>query len=427
MVEIGGLMMNVQATITAEKGWSRTFQVTVPAAEVDSTFDNFTERYRKEAKFPGFRPGKATATMAAARFATEIRQDVLEDIIPKAYEAALGQLGISAIGSPKLDKVKLERGSDMIFSIEVEIRPQVDITGYKGLKLQKHIYQITDNDVDPAIGELREMSSTFTEVTRPAQIGDVVVCDLQKIYDKRNQVKKNKFENVRLDLRDGRARPEFMKGVLGMTVGEGKEIEVQYPDDERDPDLRGNTVLFRTWLKSVSQRILPVVDDEFAKKLGTFTSLADLREKVAADLRRRADSAAIKDLARQVRQQIVEANPFDVPQGFLDEYLEGVTSRLQQADKTLTPEAIRNQFSPLAIEQFRWDYIVFEIARKEGIAVQDQEVTDIQATWPDDAKEKPSEEKIRETLLENKIYDFIVANAEVTEAAQVLNPKILIP
>ena len=420
-------MMKVQATITEEKGWARTFQVTVPAAEVDGAFDATTERYRKDAKFPGFRPGKATATMAAARFTSEIRQDVLEEIIPKAYDAALHELGLTAIGSPKLDKVKLERGSDMVFSIEVEIRPQVDVVGYKGLKLQKRTYEITDRDVDPAVDELRDMASTFTEVTRPAQNGDVAVCDLQKIYDRRNQVKKSKFENVRLDLREGRARPEFLKGVVGMTVGEGKEIEVQYPDDERDPDLAGNTVLFRTWLKSVSQRNLPAADDEFSKKVGSFTSLAELREKLAADLRRRADAGTMKDIGRQVRQQVVSANPFDVPQGFLDEYLEGVTARLLETDKTLTPEAIRAQFSPMAIEQFRWDYVVYEIARKEGISIQESEVKEIQATWPDDAKEKPSEEKIRDTLLENKVYDFVVANAEIIEAPQVLNPKIVTP
>ncbi len=420
-------MMKVQATITEEKGWARTFQVTVPAADVDGAFDATTERYRKDAKFPGFRPGKATATMAAARFASEIRQDVLEEIIPKAYDAALHELGLTAIGSPKLDKVKLERGCEMVFSIEVEIRPQVDVIGYKGLKLQKRTYEITDGDVTPAIDELREMASTFTEVTRPAQNGDVAVCDLQKIYDRRNQVKKSKFENVRLDLREGRARPEFLKGVVGMTVGEGKEIEVQYPDDERDPDLAGNTVLFRTWLKSVSQRNLPAADDEFAKKVGSFASLADLREKVAADLRRRADAGTMKDVGRQVRQQVVDANPFDVPQGFLDEYLEGVTTRLLETDKTLTPEAIRAQFAPMAIEQFRWDYVVYEIARKEGISVQESEVKEILATWPDDAKEKPSAEKIRDTLLENKVYDFLVASAEVTEAPRVLNPKIVTP
>jgi trigger factor len=427
MRENGGLKMDVKAAITNQQGWARTFQVTVPAAEVDHAFDTITERYRKDSKFPGFRPGKATASMAAARFATEIRQDVLEEVIPKAYEAALHQLGITAIGSPKLDKVKLERGSEMVFSIEVEIRPQVDVTGYKGLKLQKRTYEITDREVDPAIEELREMASTFTEVTRPAQDGDVVICDLQKIYDRRNQVKRSKFENVRFDLREGRARPEFLKGVAGMAVGEGKEIEVQYPDDERDPDLAGNTVLFRTWLKSVSQRNLPPADDEFARKVGTFSSLAELRGRVAADLQRRAESASLKDMGRQARRQVVEANPFDVPKGFLEEYLEGVTTRLQHADKTLTAETIRVQFEPMAVEQFRWDYVVYEIARKEGISVTDDEVRQIQATWPDDAKEKPSEEKIRDSLLENKVYDILLANADIAEVPQILNPKIVTP
>lgn len=419
--------MDVKATMTSEQGWSRTFQVTVPTADIEAAFAQVTEEYRKKAKFPGFRPGKATTAMVAGRYGDEIRQEVLEDIVPKAYDQALHQLKISALGSPKLDKVKLERGSDMTFSVEVEIRPQVEIVGYKGLKLQKQVYEITDKDVDPAVDELREMAATTTEVTRSAQEGDVVICDLQKIHDRRNRVKKSKFENVRFDLRPERTRPEFFKGLVGMGIGEGKEIEVTYPDEEPDPDLAGNTVLFRVWLKSVSEKHLPAADDEFAKRLGTFETMALLRERIAADLKRRAESAAIKDMGYQARRQVLEANVFEVPRAFLNEYITGITRQLQTADSAMSGESVRTRFEPLAIEQFRWDYTVYEIAQKEGLTVEDAEVTEVLNTWPKDSKERPSEEKIRDSLLEDKVYSFLLNNAEIMEVSHPSNSKIIKP
>jgi FKBP-type peptidyl-prolyl cis-trans isomerase (trigger factor) len=111
----------------------------------------------------------------------------------------------------------------------------------------------------------------------------------------------------------------------------------------------------------------------------------------------------------------------------LDEYLDGVTRRLQKAGPGVTKDAVRGQFEPIAVEQFRWDYSVFEIAQKESLAVTEEEVKEVLSTWPDDAKDKPSPEKIRDSLLENKVYEFLVAQAEVTDTPRVLNPKIVKP
>ncbi|MEW5874282.1 MAG: trigger factor [Candidatus Zixiibacteriota bacterium] len=419
--------MDVSAKITNEDGWKRTLEITVPAAEVDTAVEQMTERYRKEAKIPGFRPGKVPASIIRERFEGQIRQDTIEDLVPRAYEVAVNQLKIIPIGSPTLSNVHFAAGKDMQFLVEIEIRPQVEVKDYKGLKLTRQVYEITDHDVSLAIDNLRESQATTTEVQRPAREGDVVICDLQKIHDRLNKVKKSKFDDITFDLREDRTRPEFFKNIQGMGIGEGKEVEVSYSNEESDPDLAGNTVLFRVWLKSVKQKNLPAADDAFAKSLGDFQSLADLQERVKRDLTRRADASANKELARQAREQVVAANAFDVPRGLLDEYLDGVTRRLQKAGPGVTKEAVRNQFEPIATEQFRWDYSVFEIAQKENLTVTEEEIGEVLATWPDDAKDKPSREKIRDSLLENKVYEFLVSAAEVTDTPRVLNPKIIKP
>ncbi len=218
-----------------------------------------------------------------------------------------------------------------------------------------------------------------------------------------------------------------MKGIVGMVIGEGREIEVSYPPEERDPDLAGNTVLFRAWLKSVSEKKLPEANDEFAKSMGNFESLADLRKRIEKDLNRRAESAALKEMGNSVRKLIVEANAFDVPKGLLEEYFEGVSGRLRESNPEVTPEMVRKQFEPSAVEQFRWDYIVYEIAQKEGLAVTDEDVTAVLKTWPEDSPDRPTEGRIRESLMENKVIELVVSEAEVTNVPRVLNPQIVTP
>jgi len=409
--------MELQATITKEDGWKRTISIRVPATEIETAFTATTAKYRQKAKIPGFRPGKAPETMVTQRYAAEIRQDVLESVVPEAFEVALKQLALDPIGSPALSSVEFEHGADLTFEADIEVRPQVEITGYKGLKLTKQIFEVGDPDVDRALESIRDGAATTTEVQRPAREGDVLTCDLQKIYDRLNRVKRSQFNNVKIDLRADRTRPELFSGLNGMTVGEGKEIEVPYPDDEPDPDLAGNTVLYRVWLKSVAQKNLPPLDDDLARSLegGKVESLAQLRDLVRKDLERRMDGVAVKDLRIQARRGVVEANPFPIPGNFLQEYLDDVTKRLQASDQSITAESVRSRFEPLAVEQFRWDYAVSHIAKHEDITVTDGEVDAIVQSWPADAKDRPARDKVYWSMLEMKVYDFLLTNAEVQE------------
>jgi len=409
--------MDLTAEITSQEGWKRTLKVTVPATEIETAFDQATKVYRQKAKIPGFRPGKAPEKLINERFGGAIHQDVLETVVPRAFEGALRQLTLNPIGNPVFSGLDLKRGVDLSFQVELEVRPDLPVNGYRGLKLKRLIYEVSDADVDGAIDRLRDEAATLVEVARPAREGDVVTCNLQKIYDRNNRVKKSQYDGVKLELREERARPEFLKGIVGMTVGEGKEIEVQYPADDNDPDLAGNTVLYRAWLQSVSQKFPPAADDEFARTVtgGKAENLEKLRDALRADIGHRAASASARDLRRQMRRAVVDANPIPVPEGFLGRYLDDVTKRVQESNPKVSPEQVRQQFAPMATEQFRWDYALYEIAKTEKIEIADTEVKEIINSWPPDAPEKPDPENIRNTLLENKVYEMILAAAEVEQ------------
>lgn len=409
--------MNLEATVSKEEGWKRTISVTVPVDEVETAFGKTTQKYRQQAKIPGFRPGKAPAEMITQKFGEQIRQDVLEDMIPQAFDAALRKLSLNPLGTPELTSVKFDRGQPLVFEANFEIRPVVEVKGYKGLKLTKRVYDVTDADVDSALESVRDGAATTVEVQRPSREGDIVICDLQKIYDKLNKVKQSEFKGMHIELHPERTRPELFKNLVGMTIGEGKEVEIAYPAEESEPDLAGNTVLYRIWLKQVLQKQLPPLDDELAKKVsgGQIEALAGLRDVIRKDIAHRAESAATRDMRGQVRQLVVAANPIDVPEGFLRDHIDEVTERLQKRDPSLKPETIKAQFEPMAVEQFRWDYVVSEVAKKEGITVPEAEMEMMLKAWPAQSQEKPDPEKLHWNMLEMKVSDWLVANAEVTE------------
>ena len=186
---------------------------------------------------------------------------------------------------------------------------------------------------------------------------------------------------------------------------------------------------YRVWMKTVSQKQLPEANDDFAKTLteGKIDTLEKFKEMLHLDLSRRSEEMSRHDLRGQIRKGVVEANPIPVPASFLDRYLSDISGRLKAQNPDVTPEAIKAQFEPMAIEQFRWDLILFEIARLENITVDDSEVSEILDGWPKDAKDKPEVERVQSTLLENKVYDAVLALAEVEEVpysppSQIIKP-----
>jgi trigger factor len=420
---------SLEAKVSKEEGWKRTISVTVPVDEVETAYSQTIAKYRQKAKISGFRPGKAPLDMVERQYTEEIKQDVLEAMVPHAFEEALRQLSLSPLGTPELSAIKFERGTPLTFEASFEIRPQVEVKGYSGLKLTKRVYEVTEHDIDEALVAVRDGAATTIEVQRPAREGDVVVVNMQKIYDRNNRVKQNEFPGLRVELHAERTRPELFKALVGMTVGEGKEVEIAYPEDESDPALAGNTVLYRAWMKQVLQKQLPPLDDELAKKVSgdQIETLAALRDVMRKDMEHRAESAAQRDLRGQMRQMVVGANPIEVPAGFLEEHLNEVTERFRSRDQKVAPEAVRAQFEPMAVEQFRWDFCASEIAKKEGIGIPDAEVEAVAKSWPKSDKERPDDEKIHWTLLEMRVYDWLLSHAEVQSEKFQPTPHIITP
>ncbi len=427
--------MQTQVNIEEKESWVRKLDIEVPAEDVDNVFAEVSQKYRANVEIPGFRKGKAPLEMVRARFGQAIKQDALEQLLPSAYDQAVKEHNLVPIGDPSISDVVFEKSKPLSFTVEITVRPEVEVNNYQGLKLTKKTFEITDEDVNGAIEHFREVRADLVDVTRPLEEGDIAICDLQVIREKLNRIKEDKFEGQIVDLTDERCAPEFIRQMPGMRIGEGQEIEVTYPPDQPKPEFAGNTVLYRVWVKEIKQKNLPEVNDEFARDIGPFEDLADMKAKVRADIERNVNRESMKELQEQARQAVVEANKFEVPSTILDSYLDSVERHFEElGSENLDRERIRMEFRPMAEEQFRWDFIMHEIAEKENLTVTNEEVRSLkqvieenQAKSDTDKQEDLDPERLRTRMLEQKVLDLLIEKAEVEEVSRVLSSRIVQP
>jgi trigger factor len=404
------------------KAWKRTLKIEVPKETVDEGFETAYQKYKSEAKIPGFRKGKAPMDMVKRRFKDAIKKEVLEALVPQAYEDAISQTDLSPISLPQVKDIDFKEGAALKFKAEIEIKPEVEVKDYTGMEVTKQVVEITDRDVDTSLNYLRDDFAELHPVQREAKLYDHMVVDLIKNQDG----KEKKLQNHEIILDPHNMIKEFQQALVGAKAGEKREFEVTYPPDFHNKKLAGKKAQYRISIKEIKEKVLPKANDDFAKTVGKFQTLAELQEKIKEGLGKKAQRDAEIQLKNELVNQVIKRNPFEVPKALIDYYMESLISDLKNKYKKVDEAKVRKDYQETAIGHIKWDLLFHQIVDKEKIKVADE---DIQA-WieafardykmkPDEAKkllEKPQQfKRIKEELLEKKVLDFLRKNAKVNE------------
>jgi trigger factor len=418
---------NLKINIRKGQAWTRFLEIEVPAEDVTSKFQSVYESFRSKAKISGFRPGKAPLGLVKQRYAGEIKAEVLDELLSQSFQQALIQEKLIPLGNPKVSDVEFDTDKPMKFKAEIEIRPEIKLGKHKGFRVEKKIGKVTEKDVDDSLEYLRDRMAEFHPVQRPSENGDLVIVDLIKKHDKLNRLKEDKLENAEIYLGSEGILEEFQRGLMGVRIGEMKDISVKYPDDYYDKNLAGDQILFMTVVKEIKRKILPELNDEFAARASKAKTLGELKEFLKKNLEAQAQDDATKTLRSEIVKRVVEGNLFDVPQSLLDRYLDSVIEDFKKKGETVDENTVRGQYRPLGENFIRWNYLYHEIARAEGLKVE----TGDRKKWVDGFSKtyNISEEKAREylgksgraqdideSILEDKVIEFIIKNSEVITA-----------
>jgi len=390
-------------------------------------------KLRGELKVPGFRQGKVPEKYIQKNYASMIHGDAVRNLLPRIFEEALESEGISPVGEPSFDNLKAEDGLNITVDVSVEVRPDVKIDGYKGVKVKVTRKKIDDHAVDHAIEHLQERMTTLKVVDREAQKSDFLLIDYGPVLDSGEVDEQHMSRNHPVDLEGGQLLPEFLEALPGMAIGEDKDVRVKYPEDFPDKDNAGTEKVFRVTVKEIKEKVRPEIDDAFAQNMGSqFSDLAALRKQIEDDLIKDDEKRFEHDVEEGVIDELIKKNPFEVPETMVQNYLSSILEedrrrRPQVEDEAAREKEVREHFHDAAVRTIRKYFVLDAVSKQESIQV---DPTDVDAKIEEIVKGSGEREEevrsyfrhperrhsVENELMDKKVLKFLADGADVKVA-----------
>lgn len=375
----------------------KNLRVEIPTDIVNAEIERIARGYSRSARIPGFRPGKAPARVIKQRYREQILHDVAHDLIPRAIDDALRERGVEAVEPPDVRDITVDEGQPLTFTASFDTVPSFDTGDYTALSLKRPAAQVDEQAVDLALQRLRERAARFEAVEgRGTDHGDTVVVDLER---RDSDGKTDKHDNVSIELGAKANPPGFDEQLLGLAPGQDKTFSIRYPGDYTIAELANAEVGYAVTVKELRRRVLPELDNEFAKDLGEFETLDALRARVREDLEHEARHAAERDLRAELMKQLAARVPFEVPPALvereLDRRLEDFARRLME--QKIDPrqagidwDAFRESQREVAREAVAGAVYLDEVARRERLEATPEEIDQEVERWAAGAGRTPA-------------------------------------
>ncbi|MFN7933859.1 MAG: trigger factor [Bryobacteraceae bacterium] len=412
------------------EGCKHAIEVVIPASVVEEETGKVAETIRSKAHLQGFRPGKAPMSMIKARYGREIRQEALENLLPKYFRQEVEKDHLDVVGSPNITNIEYESGQDVKFKAEFEVAPTVELQDYRGIAVTYETPAVAESDVEARLEELRKQKADYVNLDpKPIETGEVAMIDLHSVAGVEGEP--IHAHDMQVELGAEETIKEFSEHIVGMSPGDEKTIQVTYPEEYGQERLAGKTVDFHVHLKNVQKKELPELNDEFAKDLGDFQTLDELKDVVRRNLTQEREMTAQRAAKDMIVDKLVEMHEFPVPEAYLDRQAEMYIDRLmgEQAARgvdvknlKLDPARVKEATRERATKEIKGSILLERIAEREAIgATQDEvdaEVTRFskQNREPAAAVRKRFEEngtlgRIAHAIRTEKVLNFLFENA----------------
>ncbi len=422
--KINGSKVETSIRNTAE--WEREIEITVDAEELAPHFQKAYEDYRKKIAIKGFRKGKAPLDMIKRIYGESIEHESLDTVANELYRQAADEKKLKVLGEPSLVDIDYKRGESLRFKVKYEVRPEIQLKKYKGLKVEKFVHQVDDKELDAELERLRHIHRTTTDVEKADAEEHILTVDLQEVDPAGFPIVGKRSENVRLYLKDESLYPQMKEALRGAEKGKEYRAKLESAEGNERPETH---LLIK--VKRVEKVNLPDLNDEFVAKVtkDKVTALKDFRESVRKDLEDFWRHESERKLRDAIIDEIIKSHDFAVPEGpikfFLDSFIEEI--RQQQSSKQLpanfNEEEFRKENRAYAIYQAKWLLLKEKMVEAEGITVSDADLE----TLADEESKKIGVEKTRllnyyktsksanSQLLSGKLMKFLVDHAEIQE------------
>lgn len=414
----------------------RAIKIEIPQEVISKEFAQAYATLRRQVKVPGFRPGKAPVSLLERRFSKEVERDVAQKLVPDYYRKAIEQTGLSPVELPSIEQVMLKKDAPLSFTALVEVRPKFSLADYVGLKVARQAISVGEQDVDKALVQLQHQHSQLEgyDEGHAVQTGDYVIIDFEG-FAAGVPLPDSRAEGYLLEVGSNTLISEIEGALIGKKRGEDLEVPVTLSQDHRNRQLAGQEVLFKIKVHEVKRKVLPVLDDDFAKDLG-LTSIQELREKIRTEIRNRLESERTAQEKEQLVKQLIDHHAFEVPPSMLEREFQDILYRMENqrrlagsAAPTETPDpmTLEKEYRPIARDRAKGRLILQSIAEQEKLAVTPQEIDQEIALIARGMKSTTQEvkywllsqegalDRLKMKLLERKALDFVYSKAVFVE------------
>ncbi len=436
----------MQVTVEDISSVKKILHIEVPEKIVIRELDNAYKNLKKNAKVKGFRPGKAPRSVLERLYKKDVHGDVSSKLLQDSFVEALKETELNIIGNPKIEPPQLEEKGPYKYDATVEVKPEIDDIDFKGLTLKKALYQVTDEEMEAQLKLLQKNMTQQIPITedRPVQENDSVMIDYEGFKNGMPFPETQKTKNFTMKIGSGAISKTLDEELIGMKPGENREITVNFPEDHFNDKLANHEITFHVTLHEIREEILPEIDDEFAKKLGQYETLDDLKNAITKNLNEGYQKRVEQELNEQIYKDLIERTEFELPDSMVDYELNNIIDEIEKTltyynktmeEQGLTKDMLVEEHRETAEKKVRRHLILGKIIDQENIELSDQELEDGFADMAQ-AVNQPVEaiknyyqqnqdnlDFFKHTLLEKQAIKLIIESSNIEEVEPELKKK----
>jgi len=418
-------------TVDAKQdGVKREISVEIPAAEVTRETEVLIQKYQKMARLPGFRRGHVPASIIRQRFKEDLKSDVVEALVPRYFRKEAEKLGMIPVSQPRVTDLHIHEGEPLRFKASFEIMPEVTVAGYKELRAEHPEIAVKDEEVEEALNNVREQHAAFTSVEgRALADGDFA----QAAMDGRPEADDGESKPVHMDevlieIAGKNTVPEFTENLRGASAGDEREFKVVYAEDTSDKRLAGKTFVYTVKIQAIKQKSLPELNDDFAKELGEFSSLEQVRNQIRENILSERRHTLEREAKDKLVLELVKRNDFEVPESLVDRQID---LRLERGLRALAAQGMKMEDMKKmdlprlragqrdqAVQDVKSSLLLERIAELEGISAGEDELNHEIEALAKQTKQMPEAvrarltqdgglDRIRNRIRSEKTLDFL--------------------
>ena len=424
--------------------------IEIPQNEVVKEIESAYRELNKNAKIKGFRPGKVPRSVLDRLYKKDVYEDVKSRLINNSFAEAIGNSGLNPLRQPEIAPQELSAETDYCYIATIEISPEIPNIDFKGITLKKSLYKPVDGQIEAQLEMLQKNLSERkpVESQRASQEGDYVILDYEGFKDGNPHPDLQKTENFTLKIGMSKISQDFDAQIVGMMPGDDKEFSIKFPEDYTNTSLAGQEVTFHVNMHEIREEILPEINDDFAKRLGSFNTIEDVKTAIKKNLQQGYDKRADQEINEQIFSALIEKTPFETPDTLIDLELAGIIREIEQSfeyqqidmkTRGVTRESLATSYRDTAEKQVRRHLILGKIISQEKLTLSDSDLDkalqDMAITYGRPVAEikshydkHPSDlDLFKHTLLEKQAIELIIGSNTIQEIEPVLEDQAISP